>query len=154
MTKRSEELAAELAQMVANGLVGEMESALGSSVDQPKVFTKHYHRIDDPSEALPFLQAVSFSFNTILAAFPFAGRHFILVLTPSAASQTSNSVSTVLLSASDAQLVQTVGDGLKMRLGVRGGGKGTRWSGKRVGVWKESKEGVVLQEILSQVKLA
>ena len=35
------------------------------------------------------------------------------------------------------------------KLGVKGGGKGVRWSGKWTGVWKDEKEGVAVQEVLA-----
>ena len=41
-----------------------------------------------------------------------------------------------------------VGDGLKARLGVKGGRKGPRWSGKSIGVWKESREKDAIDGVL------
>lgn len=148
MTKRAEELSTELVQLVALGLAREMES----NEDHQEVYSKHYHRTDDPAEALPFLQLLSSAFNNILTSSS-CDRCFILVLSSSAASQSSNSISTIIINSSDTRMVQAVGDNLKTHLGVKGGGKGTRWSGKRIGVWKEAKEGAVVTEILDQLSL-
>ena len=152
MTKRSEELATELAQLIASNFVQEMISEHKSG-DKQQLFTRYYHRTDDVAEALPFLQAVSFSFNNAVSSSSSANGSFVLVLVSSAASQTSTSPTTILLNSSDAKTVQTVAEGLKARLGAKGGGKGTRWSGKWLGVWKEGKEGSVVKEILDGVKL-
>ncbi|KAI5124984.1 hypothetical protein M0805_007409 [Coniferiporia weirii] len=151
--KRAEELAAELAGAVSSGLLSEMERSISSSGDEQVPYTRHYHRMDDPSSALTFLQAVSSAFASALTASPnAAARPYVLVLNSSPVSQTGTSTSTVLLLSSDEKLVRFVGDALKVKLGVKGGGRGVRWSGKWVGVWKDAKEGAIVNEILASVQ--
>jgi misacylated tRNA(Ala) deacylase len=106
--------------------------------------TQHIHRTDDSAGALAFLGLVAGAI--VAGAEP--GLDYLLVLTsaPSAPSHTSTNI--VTLVGSDAARVKAIGEGLKTRMGVKGGGKDTRWSGKHTGVWKESKEHVLIREIL------
>jgi len=73
---------------------------------------------------------------------------YVVVLSSSPSTQTTNSVSTVLLLGSDDAKVKFAGEGLKAKLGVKGGGKGPRWSGKFVGIWKENRENAGVAEVL------
>ena len=77
-----------------------------------------------------------------------AGRAHLVVLSSSPAMQTAGTTTVVMVLGSDEARVRAAGDALKARLGVKGGGKGTRWSGKFTGVWREAKEGAVVDEIL------
>ena len=47
----------------------------------------------------------------------------------------------MLVIGSEDVSVNEVGEILKLKLGVKGGGKGPRWSGKWTGVWKPAKKG-------------
>lgn len=71
---------------------------------------------------------------------------YIVVLSSSPSTQTATSTSTVLVFGSDEAKVKEVGDALKTKLNVKGGGKG-RWSGKFTGVWRE-KESRAVEEAL------
>lgn len=149
--KRAEDLEGELARLIARSLRDEMQAKVvdGDEV-QVKPFVKHYHRTDDPASALGILQAVSSNFVSITSNTAPAGQ-YIIVLTSSPIVQTSTSLSTVLLLSSDEKLVKAVGDALKTKLGVKGGGKGIRWSGKWTGVWKDAKEGSTVDQILVEL---
>lgn len=147
--KRAEEVEGELAKLIARSLWDEVQSrAVEGGEVQAKPFVKHYHRTDDPASALGILQSVSSNFVSIISNGVSTGP-YIIVLTSSPIVQTSTSLSTVLLLSSDEKLVKTVGDALKTKLGVKGGGKGIRWSGKWTGVWKEAKEGSIVDQILA-----
>lgn len=139
--KRVEELEAELAKNVATELFAEMSGA-GS------LFRRHYHRTDDSSSALGFLQSVSMTFAALLSE---SSPAFLLVLSSSPPSQSSTSTSVVLISASDERLAKAAGEGVKAKLGVKCGGKGLRWSGKWVGVWKDAREGQLMQEMVNGI---
>lgn len=141
--KRVEELESELARSVASSLFQGFKT---DAEDKSSVYKKHYHRTDNTPNPLPFLQAISMAFTELANELP--SKKFALVLTSSAAAQSSTSVSVVLITSSDEQEVKPIGDGLKAKLGVKGGGKGLRWSGKFVGVWKDSREGSLIREIL------
>ncbi|KAH8118283.1 alanyl-tRNA synthetase domain-containing protein [Phellopilus nigrolimitatus] len=149
-SKRVEELESELARAVAGELLREMEK--GTSVDG--AYAKHYHRTDDPASALGFLQVVSSSFvNAASDSASVSARPYALVLVSSPASQTGQSTSTVLVLSSDDTRAKAIGEALKTKLGVKGGGRGTRWSGKWTGVWKVGKEGALVRELLEGVRV-
>jgi len=114
---------------------------------------KYYHRSDDPTSALGILQAISSNYVSISLNTETSNlvKPYIIVLTSSPIVQTSSSVSTVLLLSSVEKLVKAVGDALKLKLNVKGGGKGLRWSGKWTGVWKDTKEGNVVEQILADL---
>lgn len=140
LDKRAEELETELAKIVSAQLL------IGSSGSE--VIKRHYHRNDEPTRALGFLQAIA---SSCLSAAEGSARSYCLVLTSSPVSQTSTSVTSVLIVSPNEKLVKTVGDLLKSEMSVRGGGKGTRWSGKWTGVWKDAKEGKLVEEILDRI---
>lgn len=127
LDKRAEEIESELSKSVANELKRETEAREAS---QNAMFTKYYHRTDDPASALSCLQAIASSFASSMAS----SSRYIVVLTSSPSSQSVGSVTTVLLASPDEGLVKSVGDALKLKLGVKGGGRGTRWSGKWRGI--------------------
>jgi misacylated tRNA(Ala) deacylase len=54
----------------------------------------------------------------------------------------------VLIIASEDFRVKEVGEALELRLGVKSGGKGPRWSGKWVRAWRPTKEGEVVGEMV------
>ncbi|KAL5487858.1 hypothetical protein ACEPAI_5966 [Sanghuangporus weigelae] len=136
--KRAEELEFELARIIAEGLLGEMNNS------GDPTFVKHYHRTDDSARALGFLQSIA---SALITGSP-AQAKYALVLTSSPVEKRSTSVTTVLVLGSDDERTKTMGDALKTQLGVKGGGRGVRWSGKWTGVWKEGKEGATVEEIL------
>jgi len=140
--KRVEDVEAELATFVAGSLVRDM------GVGDGQVFKRHVHRTDDSGTALGFLSAVSSAFVTATATSA-VQMGYVLVLSSSPSSQNATSTSIVLVFGSDDKKVKAVGDGLKEKLGVKGGGKGLKWSGKFVGVWKESRENVLVSEVLA-----
>ena len=63
----------------------------------------------------------------------------------------STSTTSVLVLTSDDARTKAAGDALKAKLGVKGGGRGVRWSGKWTGVWKEAKENTLVEEILQNL---
>ncbi|KLO14933.1 ThrRS/AlaRS common domain-containing protein [Schizopora paradoxa] len=140
LDKRAEELEAELAKIVSAQLLVDPSNET--------VIKRHYHRNDEPSRALGFLQCIA---SSCLSSAEVSEKKYCFVLTSSPVSQTSTSVTSVLIVSPDEKLVKMVGDLLKSEMSVRGGGKGTRWSGKWVGVWKDAKEGKLVEEILSRV---
>ena len=76
-------------------------------------------------------------------------RPYIIILSSTPSTQTTTTISTVLVVGTDDAKVKVVGDALKTKLAIKGGGKGTRWSGKFTGVWKETRESASIEEILS-----
>ncbi|GLB33757.1 putative tRNA synthetases class II (A) [Lyophyllum shimeji] len=138
--KRRDDVEAELARHLADELVKEM-----AQVPEGGLHKRHLHRTDDSANVLGFLSAISFAFTN--AAASTANPHLV-VLTSSPSSQSASSTTVVLLFGSDDKKVKEAGEGLKSRLGVKGGGKGTKWSGKYTGVWREAKESATLQGLL------
>ncbi|KAF8076335.1 ThrRS/AlaRS common domain-containing protein [Lyophyllum atratum] len=139
--KRLDDVEVELARHLADGLVQEMTQTADGDI-----YKKHIHRTDDSGNVRGFLSAISFAFGNITSS---NAKPHLVVLTSSPSSQSASSTTVVLLFGSDDKKVKEAGDGLKTKLGVKGGGKGVLWSGKYVGVWREAKEGVVLQDLLS-----
>jgi len=139
LDKRAEELETELAKIVASQLLADPAGT--------ETIKRYYHRNDEPTRALGFLQSIA---SACLFTAEGSSRSYCFVLTSSPVSQTSTSVTTVLIVSPDEKLVKAVGDLLKTEMGVRGGGKGTRWSGKWTGVWKDAKEGKLVEEILGR----
>ena len=82
---------------------------------------------------------------------PKNSKPYLVVLSSSPSTQTTSSVSTVLLLGSDDAKVKLAGEGLKAKLGIKGGGKGPRWSGKFIGVWKENRENAGVVEVLHNI---
>lgn len=128
--KRVQDTESELAQLLAQGLFKDL-----SASPENQDFKKHIHRTDDASNTLGFLSAISLAFDNLAKE---SARNYLLVLSssPSASSQTNNNVVVVLGSIGDQ--VKSTGEALKAELGAKGGGKPPRWSGKTIGVWKES----------------
>lgn len=139
--KRVDEVEGELSRFIASDMIRELAG--------PETFVKHLHRTDDTATALGFLSGISLAFtNAILASPELAQKLYLVVLSSSPSSQTASSTSVVLVNGSDDKKVKEVGDALKSKLNVKGGGKGPKWTGKFTGVWKEGREDVAVQEVL------
>jgi misacylated tRNA(Ala) deacylase len=145
--KRAEDLEIELASRVAGDLIKD----LTEKKEDGKLFVSSVHRTDDTSTALGFLFAVAFSFTNALSTSPAKNRPYLVILSSSPSSQTSTSTSVVLMFGSDEKKVKEAGEEIKTKLGVKGGGKGPRWSGKFVGVWKESRQDAAVTEVLGAI---
>ncbi|KIM46230.1 hypothetical protein M413DRAFT_23991 [Hebeloma cylindrosporum] len=137
--KRVSEAERELAEYIARDLAGQINKENG-------IFKRHIHRTDDTTNALAFLSSIAFALGAAIS--PEEKRQHVVVLSSSPSTQTTSSVSTVLVLGSDDLKVKAVGDGLKARLGVKGGGKGPRWSGKFIGIWKENREGEAIDGVI------
>lgn len=146
--KRGEDLEAELAPLIASDLLKDLEDDKAGE----GLFVSSKHRTDDTNNALGFLSAISSSFANALSASPFKDRQYLIVLSSSPSAQTSASTHIVLIVGSDEEKVKEAGEGIKVKLGVKGGGKGTRWSGKLIGTWKEGRYDAALQEVLENLK--
>ena len=140
-SKRVEDLEAELAASIAAELASTAPRESGAIV-------LHKHRTDDSATALAFLSSITTAFSTRVKE----GVPFLLVLSSSPSAQTSTSTTVVLIFGSDDK-VKEVGDELKAKLNVKGGGKGSRWSGKFTGVWKDAKEGQAVESVLQSVQI-
>lgn len=142
--KRVSDTEQELAEHIARDIAQQIQSQQDGNL-----FKKHIHRIDDTTNALGFLSAIAFALS---AAVPAGGASpYLVVLSSSPSTQTSTSVSTVLILGSDDAKVKAAGEGLKAKLGVKGGGKGPRWSGKFTGVWKPAREDTAVDEVLGGI---
>lgn len=139
--KRVGELEVELAQRMAKDIAHELDSFQDGGV-----FTKHIHHVDD-ANALGFLNAVSFAFGNVPGV---QEKKYLVVFTSTPSTQASTNTSVILVIGSDDKYVKIVGDGLRA-MGIKGGGKGPRWSGKFIGVWLPSREGMKVQETLENV---
>ncbi|KAI9447955.1 ThrRS/AlaRS common domain-containing protein [Lactarius indigo] len=125
--KRVDDLERELARVLGVRLAEEMAQwrAAGGEGE----WAKFVSRVDDSPSAQPFLQAVTLAFAAHLSGQGYTANRYTLLLVSSPSSQTSSSTT-------------SVGEELKRQFKtLKGGGKGTRWSGKFVGVWLESREG-------------
>ena len=111
----------------------------------------HRHRVDDSANPLGFLTAISTAFMAEAAARD-PPPAYTVVLSSSPSMQTGTSTTVVMVFGSDDKRVKEVGEALKTKLGVKGGGKGTRWSGKFTGVWKDSREGAAVASVLESIK--
>ncbi|THH31324.1 hypothetical protein EUX98_g2893 [Antrodiella citrinella] len=93
----------------------------------------HRHRVDDTGNAIGFLSSIATAYAT--AADP--AKPYLLVLS----------------SSPDEKKVKQVGDAVKAKLNAKGGGKGTKWSGKFTGVWKNSREGGIMEDVLAGISV-
>lgn len=145
--KRVGELEGELAEHIGKTLLAEATSQASGGASSPV----HYHRTDDGSNPLGFLSSIATVIgNKAEELLP--SRTYLFILSSSPSMQTQNSVSTVLVVGGDDKVVKQAGDALKGRLGVKGGGKGPRWSGKFIGVWKVGREGTAIAEIIGDIQ--
>ncbi|KAJ7068251.1 hypothetical protein C8F01DRAFT_1117460 [Mycena amicta] len=144
-TKRVEDVELELAKHIAADLF----SAMQQQTTSEGIYKKHIHRLDDSPSALNFLTSIASAFAD-QAAKSDVKTSYLLVFSSSPSAQTSTNTNVVFVLGSDEVKVKVVGDGLKTKVGVKGGGKGLRWSGKRVGIWK-AKEDSSVEEIIASV---
>ncbi|KAK7470703.1 hypothetical protein VKT23_002125 [Stygiomarasmius scandens] len=144
--KRAEKRVGDIEVELAKYISRDLFSALTASTEA--VFKKHIHRIDDSGNALGFLSSIA---SALTAAVQPEMKPHVVVLSSSPSVQTATATTVVLVTGSDDKLVKIAGDALKARLGVKGGGKGQKWSGKFTGVWKENKENAVVDEILTEI---
>ncbi|KAH8106013.1 hypothetical protein BXZ70DRAFT_886899 [Cristinia sonorae] len=145
-TKRVEDLESELAISIGRDLAATYSGAGSTTV-------LHKHRIDDASNPIAFLTAISFAFAEAL---PGSGTPppYLLILSSSPSAQTTSSTTVIILFGSDEKNVKEVGNALRASLNIKGGGKGTRWSGKFTGVWKDTREGAVVDNVLKGVNVS
>lgn len=145
--KRVNDVEAELASWIGKGLIDELSK---SGQKEIGLWKKHLHRVDDSSNPLGFLSSIAFAISDEIKANSVT-IPYLIVLTSSPSAQTLNSLSTVLVLGSDDKRTKEAGDALKSKLGIKGGGKGTRWSGKFSGVWQETKEGTGVERVLADI---
>ncbi|KAK1224395.1 hypothetical protein PQX77_012691 [Marasmius sp. AFHP31] len=145
--KRVSDLESELAKAISDKMVSEAKQIPASS--EQGLFKKYVQRTDDGGNSLGFLSAIAFAFSSSTAES--ASGRYLIVLSSSPSSQTATSTTLVMVSGSDDALVKAAGEALKERLGVKGGGKGPRWSGKYTGVWRENKEGNAVESLLEDL---
>ncbi|KXN83672.1 Putative alanyl-tRNA editing protein alaX [Leucoagaricus sp. SymC.cos] len=142
--KRVGDVESELAGWIGRGLIEELirDTQGGSGL-----WKKHVHRIDDSSNTLGFLSSIAFAISDEVKA-KAVTTSYLIVFSSSPSVQTRNSMSTVLVLGSEDKRVKETGEGLKAKLGIKGGGKGPRWSGKFSGVWKDTLENPAVDEVL------
>jgi misacylated tRNA(Ala) deacylase len=147
--KKAEKRVDELETEVAKGLARDLTQKLIPTSEDALLLKAHIHRTDDSLNPLNFLNAVAFALS---AAPPEPGtKPYVVVLSSSPSSQSSSSITTILVFGSAEAKVKEIGDALKAKLNVKGGGKGPRWSGKFIGVWREAKESKTIDEIMASV---
>ncbi|KAH8976713.1 ThrRS/AlaRS common domain-containing protein [Lactarius hatsudake] len=147
--KRVDDLERELAGVLGVRLAEEMAQwrAAGGEGE----WVKFVSRVDDSPSAQPFLQAVTLAFAAHLSGQGDTANRYTLLLVSSPSSQTSSSTTVVMVFGDEDKRVKAVGEELKRQFKtLKGGGKGTRWSGKFVGVWLGTREGKTALSLLSQ----
>ncbi|KAJ7129737.1 alanyl-tRNA synthetase domain-containing protein [Mycena epipterygia] len=142
-TKRIEDVELELAKHLAADLCHEMKGVDG-------VFKKHVHRTDDSGTALTFLTAISSAFSDVISKSRLEVP-YLIIMSSSPSAQMATNTNVVFIFGSDDKRVKQVGDALKTKLSVKGGGKGLKWSAKFVGIWKTGREDVVVDDVLSSI---
>lgn len=145
--KRVNEVETELASWIAKGLVAELCKDI---LEDKRLWIKHLHRIDDTSNPLGFLSSIAFAISDEMKAMK-ADHPYLIVLSSSPSAQSPQSTTTVLIIGSDDKKVKEVGDALKSKLNIKGGGKGPRWSGKFGGIWRDTKEGEGVEGVLAEI---
>lgn len=140
--KRVDDLESELAKYIARSVAEEMAQS------SDLVFAKHMHRVDDSINPLGFLSAIATAFTGFIRA----ESRYLLVLSSTPSSQSVTGTSVLLILGSVEKHVKETGGLLKEKLNVKGGGKGTRWSGKLTGVWKAGREDAIISDILQFVR--
>ncbi|KAF8487568.1 Threonyl/alanyl tRNA synthetase [Gautieria morchelliformis] len=120
--KRAEELEDEVAKLIVKDLLDEQQRAY-ANVDRHQ-FAAFRHRYDSSSNPLGLLSAIHSAWSASTAA----STPFLIVLVSSAVQSSSNNA-VVLVFGSDEKEVKELGDKLKTK-GIKGGGKGGKWSGK------------------------
>ena len=132
----------ELAGMLAKELLKEKAGEEGSGG-----IVVYKHRTDDTPNALGFLTAITTAFTNEVSTLT-SPPSYLMALSSSPSSQSATSTSVVLLFGSDEKKVKEVGDALRSKLSVKGGGKGQKWSGKFMGVWLDNREGSSVRGLL------
>ncbi|OCH92210.1 ThrRS/AlaRS common domain-containing protein [Obba rivulosa] len=143
MTKRVDDVEAELAAVIAKQLAAAVTDGQDDGV-------LHLHRTDDSVNALGFLSSIATALASEIASAP-SPPSFLILLSSSPSVQTSTSTNVMMIFGSDEQKVKAVGEGLKGKLAAKGGGKGSRWSGKSSGVWSAAR-GTVVAGILADIR--
>jgi len=142
--KRVADLESQLVSIVAKELLHSV-----TQVDEERLLA-HIHRNDDP---LVFLTAIASEFTRLWTASDHASKQYLIVFTSSPASQAATSTTLILVFGSEDASVKELGETLKLKLGVKGGGKGPRWSGKWTGVWRPAKEGELVGKAVKRVPI-
>lgn len=142
--KRAEKRVTDLELELAKSIAHEMVLAMSDNT-QP-IYAKHIHRVDDTANAQGFLNAISVAFMAEQSSSP-----YLFVLSSSQPLQTPTNTNVIVIFSSDEKKVKEVGEALKSTLGVKGGGKGTRWSGKFTGVWKQGREDSIVEDVLRNI---
>ncbi|TFK28783.1 alanyl-tRNA synthetase domain-containing protein [Coprinopsis marcescibilis] len=143
--KRLGDLEIELAERIGQDIAQELAKS-----EEQQLFTDYLQRVEDSTNALGFLSAIATAVCTAVAANKLESRRFLVALSSTPSSQTVTSLTTVMLVGSENEDVKKAGDALKAKLGIKGGGKGSRWSGKYTGVWNRGKDGEIVEEVLRQ----
>lgn len=140
--KRIDSLEGELSGTIALRLFDKARA-------KPRLF-QYQHRPDDSTDPLGFLSLVATKFLHFYEkpAFKTKASYYAIGLTSSPSVQTATTVTTIFIFGSDEAQVKIYGEAVKAQLGVKGGGKGNKWSGKFIGVWSIDKEGAALEKIL------
>jgi len=142
--KRVADLESQLVSITAKELLHSVTQGNGGEI------SAHVHRNDDP---LVFLTSIASEFARLWTASEHASKQYLIVFTSSPTSQTATSTTLVLVFGSEDSSVKEVGEILKLKLGVKGGGKGPRWSGKWTGVWKPAKEGELVSGTVRRIPI-
>ena len=147
--KRVDDLEHELAGSLGRQLAEEM--AQWRAAGGEGGWARCLSRTDDSQTARAFLQAVTHAFAAFVPEQVDTACQFTLLLVSSPSSLTPSSTSVVMLFGADENRVKSVSDELKKQFKtLKGGGKGSRWSGKFVGVWLADREGKTASALLSQ----
>lgn len=147
--KRVDDLERELAGSLGRQLAEEM--AQWRAAGGEGGWARCLSRTDDSQTARAFLQAVTHAFAAFVPEQVDTACQFTLLLVSSPSSLTPSSTSVVMLFGADENRVKSVSDELKKQFKtLKGGGKGSRWSGKFVGVWLADREGKTASALLSQ----
>lgn len=151
--KRVEDLERELAGVLGVQLAEEMAQWRAAGGEGAGEWVKFVSRTDDSPTAQSFLQAVTLTFAARLSGQGQgdAANRYTLLLVSSPSSQTTSSTTVVMVFGDEDKRVKAVGEELKRQFKtLKGGGKGTRWSGKFAGVWLANREGQMASSLLAQ----
>ncbi|KDQ64264.1 hypothetical protein JAAARDRAFT_117058 [Jaapia argillacea MUCL 33604] len=138
--KRKRELEHEFVALIAGSLVSEI--SMRREGEEGLVVMRR-HRIDDnaphPSH---FLQPISHSFISSVFHLKPPPKYLVVL----------SSTTAILVFGSDEGAVKSAREGLWERLGAKGEWQGIRWSGGFGGVWAEEREGMVVEEVIEEVR--
>jgi misacylated tRNA(Ala) deacylase len=119
--KRVADLASQLVLIVAKAF---LPSATRANEERTSA---HVHQNDDP---LAFLTTIASEFVNLYTASDYASKQYPVVFILSPTSHTAASATLVLVFGSEDVRVKGVEETLKLKIGVKGGGKGPQWRGK------------------------